>query len=316
MAGIPATVTHTTFTKSLSPGLDSLIIVASPQALLQSLGLLRLLQLSSTSLAFLLVLSMGAWMGPMGSWCLFSWCFSFAMTVIVLAVELAGLQRRLPLSWQNFPITCACYAVLFCLSSSIIYPSTYVWFMSHNYVRKYAVSAIIFSCISSMAYATEVTWTHSRPGDIGGYMASKTGMLKVFESFVTCIIFLFLNNQHLNKQNPALKWCLAVYIICFILTMVVILLNLGKCTNILPISFHTFLTGMTFLCVLLYTTVIVLWPLYSFNEGFHGLPNRITDSSCSYKRPHSVCVWDRKLAVAFLTGVNLLAYITDFMISS
>lgn len=316
MAGIPATVTHTTFTKSLSPGLDSLIIVASPRALFQPLGLLRLLQLCSTSLAFSPVIYTGAWMGPMGRWCLFSWCFSFAMTVIILAVELAGFQRRLPLSWQNFPITCACYALLFCLSSSIIYPITYVWFMSHDYIRKYAVCAIIFSSISCVAYATEVTWTHSRPGDSAGYMASMTGMFKVFESFVACIIFLFLNNQHLHMQEPALEWCLAVYIICFILTMVSILLILGKSTKVLPIPFPTFLTGMTFVCVLLYITVIILWPLYNFNEGFHGLPNRIADSSCSYKRAHSVCVWDRQLAVAFLTGVNLLAYIADFMNSS
>ncbi|XP_052018469.1 myeloid-associated differentiation marker-like [Apodemus sylvaticus] len=316
MADMPATVTHTTFTKSLSPGLDSLIIVASPRALIKPLGLLRLLQLSSTGMAFLLVVYMGAWMGPMGSWCLFSWCFSFAMTLIVLAVELAGLQRRLPLSWQDFPITCACYAVLFCLSSSVIYPITYVRFMSHDHVRNYAVCAIIFSCISCVSYATEVTWTHSRPGDIAGYMASTTGMLKVFESFVACIIFLFLNNPQLYRQEPALEWCLAVYIICFILTVVVILLYLGKCTSILPIPVPTFLTGMSFLCVLLYTTVIVLWPLYKFNEGFHGVPHRDMDSSCNYKHAHSVCAWDRQLAVTFLTGVNLLAYTADFMNSS
>lgn len=316
MADMPATVTHTTFTKSLSPGLDSLIIVASPRALFKPLGLLRLLQLSSTGLAFLLVVSMGAWMGPMGSWCLFSWSFSFAMTLIVLAVELAGLQRRLPLSWQDFPITCACYAVLFCLSSTIIYPITYVRFMSHDHVRKYAVCAIIFSGISCVAYATEVTWTHSRPGDITGYMASTTGMLKVFESFVACIIFLFLNNPQLYRQDPALEWCLAVYVVCFILTLLVILLYLGKCASILPIPLTTFLTGMTFVCVLLYTTVIVLWPLYKFNEGFHGMPHRVMDLSCNYKQAHSVCAWDRQLAVAFLTGVNLMAYITDFMNSS
>ncbi|XP_008769458.1 myeloid-associated differentiation marker-like [Rattus norvegicus] len=316
MTSIPATVTHTTFTKSIIPGLDSLIIVASPRALIRPLGLLRLLQLASTCTAFSLVIYVGAWMGPMGSWCLFSWCFSFAMTVIVLAVEMAGLQRSLPLSWREFPITCACYAVLFCLSSSIIYPITYVRFMSYGYIRKYAVCAIIFSCISCVAYATEVTWTHSRPGDITGYMASKTGMLKVFESFVACIIFLFLNNPHLYTQEPVLQWCLSVYIICFILTMVVILLYLGKCTKNLLIPLSTFLTGMTFLCVLLYTTAIVLWPLYKFSEGFHGVPNRVMDSSCNYKHAHSVCVWDRQVAVAFLTGVNLVAYTADFMYTS
>ncbi|NP_001171005.1 uncharacterized protein LOC100271928 [Mus musculus] len=316
MADMPATVTHTTFTKSVSPGLDSLIMVATPRALLRPLGLLRLLQLCSTGMAFPLVLYMGAWMGPMGSWCVFSWSFSFAMTLIVLAVELTGLQSRLLLSWRDFPITCACYAVLFCLSSSIIYPMTYVRFMSYDYIRKYAVCAIIFSCISCVAYATEVTWTHSRPGYITGYMASKTGMLKVFESFIACVIFLFLSKPQLYGKEPALIWCLVVYIICFILTMVVILLCLGKCTNILPIPFTTYLTGMTFMCVLLYTTAIVLWPLYQFNEEFHGFPHRVMDSSCSYKSAHSVCVWDRQLTVTFLTGVNLMAYIADFMNSS
>lgn len=316
MANMPATVTHTTFKKAISPGLDSLIIVASPQALIQPLGLLRLLQLLSTSMAFSLVVYMGAWMGPMGSWCLFSWCFSFAMTLIVLAMEVTGLQSRLCLSWNDFPITCACYALLFCLSSSIIYPITYVRFMSYDYVRKYAVCALIFSCISCVAYATEVTWTHSRPGGITGYMASTTGMLKVFETFVACLIFLFLNNPQLYTKEPALEWCLAVYIICFVLTMVIILLYLGKCTNILPIPFTTFLTGMTFLCVLLYTTIIVLWPLYKFSEGFQGIPHREMDSSCTYKHANSVCVWDRQLAVTFLTGVNLMAYIADFMKSS
>ncbi|CAH6787309.1 LOC100912321 [Phodopus roborovskii] len=309
------TVTHTTIKTSVWPGLESLTIVGCRRALIRPLGLLRLLQLLSTCLTFSLVAHGRAWMGSMGNWCMFSWCFCFSMTLVILIIELSGLQNRIPLSWLNFPITCTSYGVLFCLSSSIIYPITYVRFLAYGYARNHAVSATIFSCIACVSYITEVTWTQERPGGITGYMATVPGQLKVFESFVACVIFLFISNPYLYKFEPVLEWCVAVYAICFILTMVTIILNLVNCTNIVPIPFSTFLTGITFLCVLLYTTAIVLWPLYQFSEGFHGQPHRTMDATCLYKRPHSVCVWDRRLAVSVLTGVNLLAYMADFIYS-
>lgn len=278
--------------------------------LFRSLGLIRLLQLSSTCLAFSLVVYVGAWKGVVGSWCLFCWCFCFAMTLIILGVELTGLQNRFTESWLEFPITCACYGFLFNLSSSIIYPTTYVQFMPYGYPRTQAIRATIISCISCMAYATEVTWTLARPGEISSYMATVPGLLKIFESFVACIIFVFISNPPLYVQEPALEWCIGVYIVCFILTMVAILLNLGNC--IFP--FPKFLTSTAFLSVLLYTTATILWPLYQYSEGFHSQSNQLKGLSCD-RASHSVCNWERQLAVATLTGINLLAYLADFLYS-
>uniref|UniRef100_A0A4W6EW52 Myeloid associated differentiation marker a n=1 Tax=Lates calcarifer TaxID=8187 RepID=A0A4W6EW52_LATCA len=51
--------------------------------------------------------------GGMGDWCIFCWAFSFACTLLVLLVEQFGLQARVPVSWNNFPITVACYAALY-----------------------------------------------------------------------------------------------------------------------------------------------------------------------------------------------------------
>ncbi|XP_055991772.1 myeloid-associated differentiation marker [Sorex fumeus] len=315
---MPVTVTRTTITTttSSSSGLGSPTIVGSPRALTQPLGLLRLLQLLSTCVAFSLVASVGAWTGHMGNWCMFTWCFCFAVTLIILFVELAGLQARFPLSWNNFPITYACYAALFCLSAAIIYPTTYVQFMSHGRSRDHAIAATAFSCIACVAYATEVAWTRARPGEITGYMATVPGLLKVLETFVACIIFAFLSDPSVYQQRPALEWCVAVYAICFILAAVAILLNLGECTNALPVPFPTFLSGLALLSVLLYATALVLWPLYQFDDKYGGKPRRSLDPYCARRHSDHVCDWDRRLAVAILTAINLLAYVADLVHSS
>lgn len=308
---MPVTVTRTTITTS-----GSTMVVGSPRALTQPLGLLRLLQLLSTCVAFSLVASVNAWTGFMGNWCMFTWCFCFAVTLVILIVELGGLQARFPLSWSNFPITYACYAALFCLSSSVIYPTTYVQFMAHGRSRDHAIAATFFSCVACLAYATEVTWTRARPGETTGYMATVPGLLKVLETFVACIIFAFISDPHLYNHKPALEWCVAVYAICFILAAVAILLNLGQCTNALPIPFPTFLSGLALLSVVFYATALVLWPLYQFDERYGGQPRRAGDVSCSTSHTYYVCPWDRRLAVAILTAINLLAYVADLVHSA
>ncbi|XP_076986949.1 myeloid-associated differentiation marker [Tamandua tetradactyla] len=315
---MPVTVTRTTITTttSSSSGLGSPTIVGSPRALTQPLGLLRLLQLLSTCVAFSLVASVGAWTGPMGHWSMFTWCFCFAVTLLILIVEVGGLQPRFPLSWRNFPITYACYAALFCLSASIIYPTTYVQFLSHGRVRDHSIAATTFSCIACVAYATEVAWTRARPGEITGYMATVPGLLKVLETFVACVIFTFISDPHLYQHHPALEWCVAVYAICFILAAVAIVLNLGDCTNVLPIPFPSFLSGLALLSVLLYATALVLWPLYQFDEKYGGQPQRRRDVSCGNRHTDSICPWDRRLAVAILTAINLLAYLADLVYSA
>ncbi|XP_048185692.1 myeloid-associated differentiation marker [Perognathus longimembris pacificus] len=291
-------------------------VTVTPQTLTQPLGLLRLLQLVSTCVAFSCVAHVGAWTGPMGNWSMFTWIFCFIVTFIVILVELCGCQARFPLSWRNFPITYALYAALFCLSSSIIYPTTYVQFMSHGRSRDHAIAATTFSCIACLAYATEVAWTRGKAGEVTSYMATVPGLLKVLETYVACVIFAFLSNPDLYQRHEALEWCVAVYAICFILAAITILLNLGECTNMLPISFSSFLTGVAVLSVLMYATAIVIWPLYQFNEQYGGQSRRMKDSYCAYRHPHSVCNWDRRLAVAILTGINLLAYLADMVYST
>ncbi|XP_036295366.1 myeloid-associated differentiation marker [Pipistrellus kuhlii] len=310
---MPVTVTRTTITTTSSA---SPTVLGSPRALTQPLGLLRLLQLLSTCVAFSLVASVNAWVGFSGNFCMFAWCFCFAVTLVIIAVELAGLQARFPLSWRNFPITFACYAALFCLTASVLYPATYVQFMGQGRSRDHAIAATAFSCLACLAYATEVAWTRARPGEVTGYMATVPGLLKVVETFVACIIFAFISDPYMYKDRPALEWCVAVYAICFILAAVAILLNLFDCTNALPVPFPTFLSGLALLSVLCYASAMVLWPLYQFDEKHGGQPRRARDPSCRGSHVQYVCPWDRRLAVAILTAINLLAYVADLVHSA
>uniref|UniRef100_A0A8D1JA49 MARVEL domain-containing protein n=1 Tax=Sus scrofa TaxID=9823 RepID=A0A8D1JA49_PIG len=270
---------------------------------------LRLLQLLSTCVAFSLVASMGTWMGAVSNWSMFIWCFCSTMTIFILIVELCGLQSHFPFSWFNFLIIYTCYAALFCISASIIYLTSYIWFFPPGRSQDHAIAATAFSCIASLAYAMEVAWawTWIWLGLITGYMATVPGLFKGLEIFMACVIFAFISSPLLYQHQPALVWCVAVYAICFLLAVTALLLNWCNWDNSLPIPFPIFQLGLTLLSVLLYTSALVLWPLYQFDEKVDSQPQKSRDMSCSEGLTYYLCTWDQRLAVAILTGLLILS---------
>uniref|UniRef100_H9GN51 MARVEL domain-containing protein n=2 Tax=Anolis carolinensis TaxID=28377 RepID=H9GN51_ANOCA len=245
-----------------------------------------------------------------GDWCMFSWCICFAITIVILVVEVVGLQHRMPVSWKNFPITFAMYATLVCLSASIIYPVTFIQNQSlPREERGYRIAATVFSCLAFLAYSTEVTLTKAKPGEVTGYMATVPGLLKVVETFIACIIFVFISDPVSYDRPEALQWCMAVYCICFILSLVVIILCVGECTGWLPCPFNKFLSGYTLLAVLMYATATIIWPIYKFDRKHGGTPSR----PYGYR---TFGPWDKFVAIAVLTAVNLLVYLVDLVYSA
>ncbi|XP_074872120.1 myeloid-associated differentiation marker isoform X3 [Carettochelys insculpta] len=284
--------------------------IGNTQVLTSQLGIVRLLEVLFSCITFSLVVHRGGWYGHNGDWCMFCWCFCFAMTLLVLVVEFAGLQHRMPVSWKNFPITFAMYAVLMCLSASVIYPVTHIQENRlDSKTKDYRIAATVFSCLTCLAYMAEVTMTRAKPGEVTGYMATVPGLLKVVETFVACIIFVFISDPVSYNSPEALKWCMAVYCICFILSLVVIVLCIGECTGWLPCAFNKFLSGYTLLAVLMYATATIIWPIYKFDRQQGGQPSR----PC-YGR--SFCYWDKLVAIAVLTAINLLVYLADLVYSA
>lgn len=234
--------------------------------------------------------------GGMADWCIFCWAFSFACTLLVLLVEQCGLQARIPVSWTNFPITVASYAALLCLSASVIFPVFYlrnqIW---SKEIRDHRIASTVFSCLAAVAYMWEVTLTKARPGEVAGYMATAPGLMKVCQTFVACVIFILVSDPVSYDRHPALKWCMAVYCICFILSMAIVVLCVGECTGCLPIPFSKFLSAYGLLAVIMYLTATICWPVFQFDKQYQG---RGTDSP-------------KLIAVAVLTALNFLLYLAD-----
>ena len=275
----------------------------------------RLPELFSTCVAFSLVADMGFERGDLGNWSMSIWCVCFAMTLIVVMVELWKLPSRFPFYWYNFPVTYACYAALVCLSTSIIYSIAYVQFLLHGPSRDRAIAATAFSCIASVVYALDAAWVWDWYDliDIPCYVHTVPGLLKVLETFVAGVIFAFLSSTSLYLQELALEWCVAVYSICFILAAVVLLLDLAEWEYMPPRPFSIFQLVLSLLSVLLYISAVVLWPLYQFSEELGGQPQRPSDGDCRDELTYDMCTWDRRLAVAVLTAINLLVYVADLV---
>lgn len=234
--------------------------------------------------------------GGMADWCIFCWAFSFACTLLVLLVELFGLQARIPVSWTNFPITIACYASLLCLSASIIFPLFFLRNQRYSSeARDCRIASTVFSCLATVAYMAEVSLTKARPGEVAGYMATTPGLLKVCQTFVACIIFILVSNPVSYDHHAALKWCMAVYCICFILSMAVVLLCVGECTGRLPVPFSKFLSAYGLLAVIMYLTATIIWPVFQFDKR----------SQQGRAAPPEL------IAVAVLTALNFLLYLAD-----
>ncbi|KAF3857931.1 hypothetical protein F7725_011132 [Dissostichus mawsoni] len=223
------------------------------------------------------------------------------------------LQTRAPVSWKNFPITFASYAALFCLSASILFPLYYLkGSIGQSETRDYRIVSTVFSCLATIAYISEVSLSKARPGEVAGYMATAPGLLKVCETFVACIIFVFVSDPVTYDRYDALKYCMSVYCICFILSAVIILLCIGECTGCLPFPFARFLSAYALLAVVLYLSATIIWPIFNFDPKNGGTKNR--PSNCS--NAQGLCLWDKNMAVSVLTGVNFVLYLVDLIYSS
>lgn len=256
----------------------------------------RLAALLFTCVAFSVAAHGADLSGSMADWCIFCWAFSFACTLLVLLVEQLGLQARIPVSWSNFPITVACYAALLCLSASVILPVFFLreqWWMSSEQ-RSFRITSTVFSCLAVLAYVWEVSLTRAKPGQTAGYMATVPGLLKVCQTFLACIIFILISEPVSYSSHAALEWCMAVYCICFIVSMVVVILCVGECTGFLPIPFSQFLSAYGLLAFIMYLSAVILWPIFTFDK--------------KYRQGGDL---SKRIGVAVLTAVNMLLYLAD-----
>ncbi|XP_010086119.1 PREDICTED: myeloid-associated differentiation marker-like protein 2, partial [Pterocles gutturalis] len=137
--------------------------VVNLRAVTSWVGIARILAVVLACLAFSLVASTRAFGGSYGTWCMFTWCFCFAVTLLVLLVELLELYPKLPLSWDDFTSAFSMLAALMVFTSSVVFPSTFIKSpCSGDKCARQAV-ATAASCLCFLAYALEVGLTRAKP---------------------------------------------------------------------------------------------------------------------------------------------------------
>ncbi|NXO51064.1 MYADM protein, partial [Aramus guarauna] len=265
-------------------------------------GITRLFAVVLSCVAFSLVASTGDFRNAYGTWCMFTWCFCFTVTLLVLVLELLELYPKLPLSWDDFTSAFSMLAALMVFTASVVFPSIFINSpCSGSKCARQAVATAV-SCLCCLAYALEVGLTRAKPGDISSFLSTVPGLLKVFEAYVACLIFSLLDTY---SSEAGLQWCVAVYSICFVITLLIIIFTIGRCLSYLPCPLDKMLVGYSTLALAMYITATILWPYYSFKN------NNKRPSNCGRG-----CFWDKRLGVTFLTIFNLIAYLVDLIYST
>ncbi|KAG8565182.1 hypothetical protein GDO81_012749 [Engystomops pustulosus] len=279
------------------------------QALWSKVGVVRLLQLVFGCTTFSLVLHKAGFSAAYGTFCVFVWCFCFAVTALIVVCDLTRLQSCLRnLSWGNFTAAFAMLAALMTLTAAVIYP---LYFVSLSCTpdcatRNHRLAVSVCAGLLFVVYSVEIYLTRARPGMQCSYMATAAGLLKVVQAFVACIIFGALATESQYKKYVATQWCVAVYSFCFAVTVVVIVLNITGRAVTFRCPFERFVVIYTVVAILMYISASVIWPVFCFDTKY-GSPTR--PSRCSWGR----CPWDSQLVVTIFTHINLLLYIADLV---
>uniref|UniRef100_UPI00398E3FC3 myeloid-associated differentiation marker-like protein 2 n=1 Tax=Pristiophorus japonicus TaxID=55135 RepID=UPI00398E3FC3 len=278
-------------------------------ALLSPLGLVRSLQIVFGCITLSLVAHDGGFGAAYGHFCMFVWCFCLALSALVLSFEFTRLHGCLRISWDNFTISFAMLATLMYVTATVVYPVYFVELGCQDcQSRNFRISASASSAAACIAYAAEVHLTRAKPGHLGGYMATASGLLKVVQAYVACIIFGALLSDSQYTRYTATQWCVGVYSLCFILTALVIALNVSGRTSALRCPFDRVVVLYTFFATLLYLSAAVVWPIFCFDSKYGSMER---PSSCS----RGDCPWDSQLVIAIFTHVNFILYIVDLIYS-
>ncbi|XP_060946664.1 myeloid-associated differentiation marker homolog [Limanda limanda] len=264
------------------------------RSLTQPVGILRTLAAILACMSFILAATGGSSSSSYWAWCMFTWCFCFFFTLLILILEFTAVSKKLPFAWDDFTAAFAMLASLMFLATSIIYPTFFTCTTCYHQIGASVVSWVCFG-----VYAGEVVLTRLRPcGENIGFLSTLAGIMKLLETFIACLIYTSLETkQYVN--SPPLQWCVAVFSLCFILSIIIILLTLGQVTSFFPISFDKLVVVFNILAAVMYATAMVIWPVYSLHSN---------------KRPGNcghLCDWDKLVVVTFMAIFNFIVYTLD-----
>uniref|UniRef100_A0A8B9MMU1 Myeloid-associated differentiation marker-like protein n=1 Tax=Accipiter nisus TaxID=211598 RepID=A0A8B9MMU1_9AVES len=269
---------------------------------------LRWAQALSCCLAFSTAAAAGPWLPGEGDGCVAAWTLSFIFTLLLLGAEAAG---RLP-SRRDLPLVHAAAAGMACVAAAVIWSLGHLGENSGRDGRPRALraTAAAGSCLAASVYAVEVIRDRAKPGQTAPYLATPSGLLKVAETFLALLLLGLAAEQGAGSGPEAWRWCLGIYGASFAVGALVVggcLGGWGWCGwGQDPSGTRRMLGVYAAAGAVAYGAAVVLWPLYGFREEMGGQARR--PAGCG-----PTCPWDRRVLVAVLTAVNLVAYGVDLV---
>ncbi|XP_034046856.1 myeloid-associated differentiation marker homolog [Thalassophryne amazonica] len=275
----------------------------------QPVGIMRIVATILSCLLFSLVAAVGYCGSSYWAWCMFTWCFCCFFSLLILILEFTGLSTKVPFNWTDFTSAFAMLATLMCLAASILYPTFFTCKTCYHQIGASVVSWVCFS-----VYAGEVALNYFRPsGQNSGFLSTIPGLMKMVETFVACIIFTSLEPEQYNS-SAQLQWCVAVYSLCFIFSILIILFPVGQLGSFLPFSLEMFVIVYNIVAAAMYLSAMVIWPLCSsqMNKSNSSL------ESC-FKSNSTVCrkveCSNKLVMVTIMTIINFIIYTLDIAYS-
>ncbi|XP_030826235.1 myeloid-associated differentiation marker homolog [Camarhynchus parvulus] len=268
-------------------------------------SLLRCVQALSALLALALAAAPGYWNPGEGDGCLSAWALSFVFTTLLLLND----AFRRPPPRRDLPLALACAAAMACATATILWPLGHL--RDTRAARPPRASPRPPPrppAVATLAYAAEVARDRARPGEAAPYLATPSGLLKVAEAFLALLLLGLSAELHAASGPAALRWCLGIFCVSFVLGVLLVggcLLGWGWCGWMRdPEGLRWGLGVYAGLGVVAYGATTVLWSLYSFSDDMGGQSRR------PYGCP-ATCAWDRRVLVAVLSGLNLVAFGVD-----
>lgn len=259
---------------------------------------MRVAALVSSCVTFGLVTHAGGLDGGVGAWCMFCWTFSFSGTLLILLVKIFHLYELEYIQdiWINLPVTFSSYAALLCLFASIVFPHIFIKGQQSYDVHSHFIAAEFFSFMALLAYMLElwISWVKSKC-----YMATTQGLLLVWQTFVAGVILFFISNPVSYTDQAAVRWCMAVYCICFICSVACIIKIV-----VWDQEEPRWLKSLNLCAAVMYFSATITWPVFKFNSHY---PSQIyPPESC--QGGLRLCPWGRLIVVSVLTALNFLLY--------
>ncbi|XP_026114202.1 myeloid-associated differentiation marker-like protein 2 [Carassius auratus] len=262
----------------------------------------RILEIVFCALALIIPMFRGAMYSPYGIWCEFVWVFGLVVAVVILVLEKCLVDKLvetfvLKHSWADLSCGLSLLSSLMLLSACLIYCTVFVCSICIA-----DIFCAIFSILAFGVYVVDAVMLKLKCPE--GYLSSVRGILRFSQAFVACLIFTAVHSYFLGVESQfrpgGLIWCILVYVVCFIPTVVVIPLHLQKCVDLLRFcGLDKMELVLDVVSVALYISAAILWPLFGYKHY-----NR--DTYLIYR------IHDLNL-VTVLTYVNLGLYVADLI---